>query len=159
MPFPGVYRETRRVQKWGLDLVNFEDGTSKVPVITESREETLTSWYSGLTSYVVAAMPSPNGGDPVGENVVGQLIWKCNGVANCDTALNKGDIKGSDTRRFYQPTSPHGGGPRIWGPSSLHPGVVIHGFADGHTEGINDSIDKNVYLQIVQRNATPANLQ
>lgn len=124
-----------------------------MPVITESREESLTSWYSGLASYVVAAMPSPNGGDPVGKDVAGQLIWTCDGVTNCDTALNKGDVKGNNPSKYYQPVSPHGGGARIWGPSSRHPGVVMHGYADGHVEAINDNIDKDAYLQLVQRNA------
>jgi hypothetical protein len=125
-----------------------------VAVIAESREENLTSWYSGLASYVAAAMPPPNGGDPVGEEVApGQFTWKCDDRMNCDIALNKGDPRGNNPSKYYQPVSPHGGGPRIWGPSSRHPGVVIHGYADGHVEGINDTIDKDVYLQLVQRNA------
>jgi prepilin-type N-terminal cleavage/methylation domain-containing protein len=152
MPFPGV--RDGRIQKVGLSVRNFRNGTSKVPVIVESREETLTSWYSGLASYVVAAMPPPNGSDPVGVEVApGQFAWKCNDTTKCDIALNKGDPKSINPGKYYQPVSPHGGGPRVWGPSSRHPGVVMHGYADGHVEAINDNIDKNVYLQLVQRNA------
>ena len=40
---------------------------------------------------------------------------------------------------------------RNWGPSSRHPGVVIHGYGDGHTEGINDTIDPTAYIQLVTR--------
>jgi hypothetical protein len=152
LPFPGV--RDGKVMKIGLSIQDYRRGMSKVAIITESREETLTSWYSGFASYVVAAMPPPNGGDPVCVEVApGQFTWKCDDTTNCDIALNKGDPKSANQSKYYQPASPHGGGPRIWGPSSRHPGVVIHGFADGHTEGINDSIDKDVYLQMVQRDA------
>lgn len=149
LPFPGIVGGW--VQKTGLSYQSFSVGTSHVAIITESREETLTSWYSGLASYVVAAMPPPNGAEPGGlEFAPGQFVWSCNGVANCDTALNKGDVRG-DTTKFYQPASPHGGGARNWGPSSWHPGVVIHGYADAHVESISDDVDKDVYLHLVLR--------
>jgi hypothetical protein len=152
LPFPGIIGG--KVQKGGLSMQSFPRGTSHVAIITESREETLTSWYSGLASYVVAAMPPPNGGDPVGKEVAaGQFAWKCDDTTKCDIALNKGDPKSSDPSKYYQPVSPHGGGPRIWGPSSRHPGVVMHGYADAHTEAISDTIDKDAYLQLVQRDA------
>ena len=152
LPFPGI--QDGKVLKVGLQIQDFRRGTSKLAVITESREERLNSWYSGLASYVVAALPPPNGGGPVAVEVKpGRFNWRCDKTTNCDAALNKGDRKASDTAKFYQPTSPHGGGPRNWGPSSLHPGVVMHGYVDGHTEGINDNIDKDVYLQMVQRDA------
>jgi hypothetical protein len=150
LPFPGI--AGGKVQKTGLTFQDLAAGTSKVAIITESREENLTSWYSGLASYVVAAMPPPNGADPIGvESENGAFVWSCEGVMNCDTALNKGNTKGN-TSEYYQPASPHGGGPRIWGPSSRHPSVVLHGFADAHTEAISDNIDKDVYLQLVHRN-------
>jgi len=150
LPFPGI--RDGKVLKVGLRVQDYRRGTSKVAVIAESREETLTSWYSGLASYVVAALPPPNGGDPVGEEASsGQFTWKCGETEDCDVALNKGDPRMSDTSRFYQPVSPHGAGPRVWGPSSRHPGVVMHGYSDGHVESINDTIDKDVYLELAQR--------
>jgi hypothetical protein len=30
--------------------------------------------------------------------------------------------------------------------------VVIHGYADAHTDGVNDSIDRNVYFHLITRN-------
>jgi prepilin-type N-terminal cleavage/methylation domain-containing protein len=155
LPFPGVVGG--KVQKTGLGLQSLSDGTSKVAVITESREETVTSWYSGLASYVVGAWPKPNGASPVGvqqgngTNIT--YYWGCT-ANNCDTALNKGDTKGVTTK-YYQSTNPHGtgvAGIRVWGPSSRHPSTVIHGYGDAHTEGVADSIDKNVYLHLVTRN-------
>jgi type II secretory pathway pseudopilin PulG len=150
LPFPGI--RDGKVLKVGLRIRDYRRGTSKVAVVAESREEMLTSWYSGLASYVVAALPPPNGGDPVGEEVApGQFTWKCGQTENCDVALNKGDPRSNNPGKYYQPVSPHGGGPRVWGPSSRHPGVVMHGYSDGHVEGINDNIDKDAYLQLVQR--------
>lgn len=152
LPFPGVVGG--KIQRRGLSIQALSKGTTHTTVIAESREETLTSWYSGLASYVVAAMPPPNGTDPAGlESASGQFAWSCKNVANCDTALNKGDPRRNNPNKYYQPVSPHGGGPRIWGPSSRHPGVVIHGYADGHVEAINDDIDADVYLDLVQRYA------
>jgi hypothetical protein len=141
------------VQNVGLRVDDYVRGTSKLAVLVETREETLTSGYSGLASYVVAALPPPNGGGPAASEVSpGEFAWQCDGVPNCEIALNKGSLRG-DTSKYYQPISPHGGGPRIWGPSSFHPGVVMHGFGDGRVETINDDIDKTVYVQLSQRNA------
>lgn len=148
LPFPGMVGG--KVQKTGRTIKSFSAGADCTVIITESREETLTSWYSGFASYVVAAMPPPNGATPGGvQYAPGQgLLWSCRDIPNCDVALNKGSTKG-DVAQYYQPTSPHGGGARIWGPSSRHPGVVIHGYADAHAEAINDNIDKDFYIHLV----------
>ncbi|HEY3392117.1 MAG TPA: DUF1559 domain-containing protein [Lacipirellulaceae bacterium] len=154
MPFPG--QVGGRVQRRGLNFSSLSDGTSHVVLVTESREETLTSWYSGFASYVVGAWPNVAAGDyPKGQQIGtgGPWYWNCT-TPGCDTALNKGDTKGDDTK-FYQgrnAKSPHGGVNRVWGPSSRHPGVVQHGFADAHAEGINESADRNVYLHMITRN-------
>ena len=155
LPFPGTVGGV--VQKKGLGFQSLSDGTSKVALITESREEGLTSWYSGFASYVVGAMPSiqnAQGAPPTGSsNTTGTLVWTCVGVTNCDTALNKGDTKGVTTK-YYLPTSLHGGGTvtsRIWGPSSRHPAIVLHGFADGHSTSINDNVSPDVYLHMITR--------
>jgi len=156
MPFPGTV--SGRVNKKGLGLQSLSDGTSKVPLVTESREEVATSWYSGFASYVVGAWPQ--GGEPegvrVGTGTTGPVYWGCV-AATCDIALNKGDTKG-DKAKFYQGASP-GTKPnphaaptdRVWGPSSRHPSTVLHGYGDAHSGGITEGIDKNVYLQIITR--------
>jgi hypothetical protein len=87
---------------------------------------------------------------PVGSNIANQTVitWVCV-ATTCDTALNKGSTKGVTTDYYYN-TIPHGG-PRVWGPSSRHPGVVIHGFGDARADSVNDNIDKDVYLHMVTR--------
>jgi hypothetical protein len=149
MPFPGVV--SGKVQKTGLGFQSLSDGTSKVPLVTESREEQKTSWYSGFASYIVGAWPqgaSPKGIQPGGAG--GPIYWGCDGT--CDVALNKGDTR-TDTNKYYQKTNPHGGAPadRIWGPSSRHPSIVLHGFGDAHSEAVNEQVDKNLYLQMITR--------
>lgn len=153
MPFPGVV--SSRVQKTGLGFQSLSDGTSKVPLVTESREETLTSWYSGFASYVVAAWPNTSNGPQgvqSGTATGSPIYWGCVNTA-CDIALNKGDTKG-DRAKYYQgsaKTNPHNNGDRVWGPSSRHPSIVLHGFADAHSEAVQEGVDKNTYLQMVTR--------
>jgi prepilin-type N-terminal cleavage/methylation domain-containing protein len=154
LPFPGVVGG--KVQKTGLNIVSLQDGTSKVPMICESREELISSWYSGFASYVVAAWPSTGANPPKGfqTSTTAPWYWTCN--SPCDHALNKGDPKADTTTaatKYYigsATVNPHGG-LRNWGPSSRHPGTVIHGYGDGHTEGLNDTIDATVYIQTVTR--------
>jgi prepilin-type N-terminal cleavage/methylation domain-containing protein len=154
LPFPRAQTGSVPVVKRGLGFQSLPDGTSKVALITESREENHTSWYSGLTSYVVGVWPQgtfPGGIQPAAN---GPIYWNCS--QNCDTALNKGDTKGDATKIYYVAIPHHGGqspaNNRIWGPSSRHPGVVIHGFADAHTTTVEEGIDKNVYLHMITRN-------
>jgi type II secretory pathway pseudopilin PulG len=145
LAFPGVLNGV--VQRNGRSWSELTDGTSRTALITESREEALTSWYSGLASYVVGAWPQ--GASPIGvaEASPGkEFYWGC--PQGCETALNRGDARSAE---YYQLNNPHGG-PRVYGPSSRHPGTVIHGYADGHVEGISDQIDKDVYLHLI----TPA---
>jgi hypothetical protein len=153
MPFPGLV--SGKVQKTGLGFQSLSDGTSKVPLVTESREEVATSWYSGFASYVVGAWPNTATG-PQGVQTggtTGPIYWGCV-AATCDTALNKGDTKSDRTKYYQGSVKPNPHTPpvdRIWGPSSRHPATVLHGFADAHSEGIQEGIDKNVYLQMITR--------
>jgi len=53
--------------------------------------------------------------------------------------------------------NPYEGTPR-YGPGSHHPGVVIHGFADGTVKGISKQVDASLYLYIITRaNGDPGN--
>src|SRR5690606_19008824 len=78
--------------------------------------------------------------------------------------LNRGSDK-SDTEskaKWYFPSTVqlHGATARQWGPSAAHPSVVIHGYADGHADPVDEQIDPNAYLyQITRagREITPQN--
>jgi prepilin-type N-terminal cleavage/methylation domain-containing protein len=177
LPFPIGNATTQAPTKRGLGLQALSDGTSKTACLTESREEVLTSWYSGAATYVVGAWPnqSPSATTyPIGKQTPpgsGPWYWTCagSGATNtqCDLAINKGDTKGG-REKFYLASSPgavpnpHGTGSlqdRVWGPSSRHPGVVIHGFADVHTTTVEEGIDKDVYLHMITRNGREVSRQ
>jgi hypothetical protein len=152
MPFPGIVGG--KVQKVGLGIQSLTDGTSHVPMLAESREEVYTSWYSSVASYGVAAWPQKQSPQGSALTANGQSFWTCTGT--CDHSLNKGDPKVTDTTKYYQPASgtgkyQHGTSFRNWGPSSRHPGVVIHGFGEAHTEAITDTTDPSVYLHMITR--------
>lgn len=44
-----------------------------------------------------------------------------------------------------------GGHAMTWGPSSLHPGIVNHTFADGSTKALSGDIDPNIYAAWITR--------
>lgn len=164
----------------GVTHAGISDGTSNTIFFTESREETYTSWMSGLTSYVVAADPDGPGNkvkklypggqttQPTGSTSPQTLQWEASDTAG-QTSLNVGsDVKrnGGDTATeppngqygkawFYQKPFIHGTGTtanRWFGPSSAHSGnIVLHGFGDGHGKAIEANIDKNTYLWLVTR--------
>jgi hypothetical protein len=79
------------------------------------------------------------------------------GVANSKAhAINFGPaVEGDATRAYLRPTASvwPGQGPRLWGPSSQHPGgIVAHVLADNHTIGLSDKVDATVYFRLISRN-------
>ena len=158
----------------GRKLSELTDGTSKVPLVAETRERRFSSWYDGTMNWVVAARHSnPSAGTtpiiPASNTVTGKI----NGLTvdgNWVVGTDGTSATGGSTLN-YGPTAPNptavylpngaisdpdiSGAPpgRLWGPSSEHRGgIVNHAFADGHVEPIADTIDPNLYLWIVTRN-------
>ncbi|TWT37689.1 putative major pilin subunit [Posidoniimonas corsicana] len=165
LPFPGV--AGNRVTKKGHSFAALSDGTSKCAMIAESREQAITSWYSGLASYGVAWWPNYNGGGELPNAVPNntapnQNAWQKNLDSAAAQALNKGTDRRTasgnsaiDPQTLWYATSsqyPHMGTERKWGPSSAHPSVVQHGFGDGRAKAVADNIDTDVYLWMVTRN-------
>jgi hypothetical protein len=151
IPFPDI--TNLKITKKGHGMQSLSDGSSKCALITESREDILTSWYSGLASYVVGTWPGGNAPGGIEQSKSPSVFvwgWAANDLAG-DIALNKGDQKRADKNKFYQQTNPHGG-PRNWGPSSRHPNVVQHGYGDGRANAVNVQIDRNAYLALITRN-------
>ncbi|MGD9632625.1 MAG: DUF1559 domain-containing protein [Pirellulales bacterium] len=170
-PFPGLVGTgaNAKITKQGYSFAQLSDGSSKTLLITESREENYTSWYSGFASYGVAAWPNgpaPPQGTPTGTT---PTTWTFAGpTPTGDTSLNKGDRRedttsqpkwyqqvggpGADGRKNPHMSSSMTPSARKWGPSSLHPGVVQHGWGDGRGSAIPDSIEPDVYLHLVTRN-------
>jgi prepilin-type N-terminal cleavage/methylation domain-containing protein len=168
---------TRKVKPRGTTFAGMRDGTSNTIMFSESREERYAGWISGLSMYVVAADPDGPGKiwkDTTNTNNLATppvLEWK---DGDGQTALNigssvkraggdgatdpsPGPVQNSSTEaQFYDAVYTHGADSgnkqkRWYGPSSAHPGVIQHGFGDGHGKSINDDIEADTYLQLVTR--------
>jgi prepilin-type N-terminal cleavage/methylation domain-containing protein len=169
--FPGLV--SNRVTSKGLGLQSLSDGQSNTAIICESREQRVTSWYSGLASYVVGAWPQ--GGPPIvgtaaqaGANA-GRWYIDPNAAAGRGAvpaiALNKGSDKSDaeSKKLWYFPESNKfhsaANGTKQWGPSSAHRGVIVHGYGDGRADAIEENVDPNVYLHLITRagNEVPVN--
>ena len=159
-----VNREQKTVT---FSFAGIRDGSSNTIMFGESREEEFAAWISGVSMYVVAAQPVDGGNIqklPLGgAGGTGPSILQWDAGDAGETALNvgqeikrNGGVSGADNDMFYmrQPPYPHArsnSDPRWYGPSSAHPAIVQHGFADGHGKSINDDVDRNVYLHLVSR--------
>ena len=144
------------MQKTGLNIVSLQDGTSKVPMICESREETFTSWYSGLLRMWSAAWPQQDCRPANGATPVALPTARFTGYAPARAIMRSTRVirRATSTTRSItcvRTSIRTALLNRNWGPSSRHPGVVIHGYGDGHTEGVNDTIDPTAYIQQVTR--------
>ncbi len=147
--FPGQMGSgsSSKVTTKGHAFRNMSDGTSKTVVFTESKCEKTSNWYSGNAAYTVGVVP----GTSVGVQSSGRYAG-CWSLSSGVTGLNYGDSRGVNPKFMPQTTDPHQGVGRDWGPSSQHPGVVQHGFGDGHAKPITDTIDGDVYLYLITRN-------
>jgi len=144
---------------------NMRDGTSNTVVFAESREERYASWISGISMYSVAARIGQGAYTvqvdkpiPVPPSTIRAVLDFPDG--NGETALNVGSqvrttaIDDRTDELYYWRAYTHGASAapeRVYGPSSAHPGTVLHGFGDGHGTSIQDSIDARVYLHLVTR--------
>ncbi|QDU58042.1 DUF1559 family PulG-like putative transporter [Aeoliella mucimassa] len=153
--FPGYVGN--KVTKDGVTLASVRDGTSNTVVIAETRDQDKTSWYSGVSSYVVAAWP--RGTKPTvlptnaGANAGKWGYPNAGSDEGSVSALNKGDDKNTTLAQeeYYMTNWVHGGGARKWGPSSNHSGVVICGYLDGHADSVEEDIDPSLFLHLVTR--------
>jgi len=142
----------------GLKIRDLVDGTSKTVIITESKHEKFSSWYSGQSSWVTGFRPDTK--PAVAVQPDGYLgVAKSSDAANL-TALNFGRpmllSQGNNSQSALQSTvwysTQLAGGEFDWGPSSDHNGgIVVHSYADGHTQAITDSIDPTLYFRLISR--------
>jgi prepilin-type N-terminal cleavage/methylation domain-containing protein len=148
LPFPGALSGAAMnapITKRGLKISQISDGAARTIMIAESRDEEITSWYSGYASYAVAHLPNataaPGTFDP-GSSL--PITW-----TSTTPSINKGhDI---EMTQFYNSKLTHGHPRRKWGPSSRHDRVVVHGFCDGHAEAMRDDITGTTYIHLVTR--------
>ena len=148
-PQTGGMIVTKQASPKGLRIGDAKDGTSKTAVISESRGEVWTAWFSGVSTSTVALSPDMTYCSRITRNLT-------DGYPAVPTDVPSGLNYGrridapSDTAEpyFWEARSDE----REWGPSSAHAGdVVITGYADGHVKGINSGIDATTYYRLVTR--------
>ncbi|MEN0111078.1 MAG: DUF1559 domain-containing protein [Planctomycetota bacterium] len=166
LAFPGV--TNGQVTRRGYAFRSMSDGTSKTLVFTESREQNFASWYSGVSTYVVGAWPNRDPGLNVPRQATQNEVQNGNAQGPVNTwtfggddftALNQGSNKSTavERARWYMDSQtgawPHrASSDRRWGPSALHPGVVLHAYGDGHAGAVREDVNGDVYLHLITRN-------
>lgn len=141
----------------GLKMREVVDGTSKTAIICESKAERFSSWYSGQSCWVLGFRPdSPPDIAPQADGYNGVTP---DGTPRNTTALNVGrpilvdpSVPPARLEWYATDLESKSNEERDWGPSSDHAGgVVIHAFADGHTQAVPDSVDATIYLRMITR--------
>ena len=124
---------TKDASTKGLKIGDIKDGTSRTVMLTESKAELYSFWYSGRSVTTVAMPPDQS---------------PCDTKPPGPSGLNFGRHKdGKPNDPWFATRYPPG---KIdWGPSSHHPGSILHGFADGRVKGLNDDTDPEVYFAMV----------
>jgi prepilin-type N-terminal cleavage/methylation domain-containing protein/prepilin-type processing-associated H-X9-DG protein len=140
---PGGMSFTREV-----GFRDFQDGTSKTVLVSESRQLPGTAGSPSRWAYGELWHPAAIGGQLVSGT------W-AQGSATSLIALASGTFTDSAPpgQRTYQAS---GGQLNLnWGPSSYHAGKVIgHLFADGHVEMINADMDAGIYSALNTRGSS-----
>ena len=127
-------------------MATMRDGTSKTIVITESKEQTNSSWYDCSGTWVVGILPVDSSGS--NPNPGGNPMTV---TPTTRTALNFGPPPGATTPLYGQGLPPAGA--RYWGPSSDHGGdVIIHCFGDNAVRPLTADISPNVYIWLITPN-------
>ena len=130
----------------GARIGDLADGTSKTVLLGESKEERYNSWYDGATAWM-SALPLDTVLNPIDSD--GDRLWDTGATVS---ALNYGPDPTNPQQNFiYNPTLGASGLTREWGPSSEHSGIIIHAFADRHTQSVTNEVDWNIYCAIVTR--------
>lgn len=154
MPFPGKVgvKTTRK----GLSRRSLVDGISKTIAFAESRETATSAWADGQTMWLVAAWPgSSNPPRPIPypkDERRASAGWAGAEVSARDLSLRFFQTEdASESMPYLRADRWSGSLDRRWGPSSLHPGVIGHAFADGGVAMLSEGIDPEVYLHLVTR--------
>ena len=151
-----------KMPKKGLGFNAMRDGTSHTLVLAESRDTGYSSWLSGLCTYGVGVWPGSVNqtatipGPGLGPD--GYFGWNLAQMQNEGNriSLNEGTdklvISGTNEVHYMEPQQhPHGARGKLWGPSSAHPGLVIHAYGDGHVKEVGEDMDRNAYLRLITR--------
>ena len=137
-PRTGGVLVTKQAAAKGMKMMDVTDGTSQTLLISESRAEVWTAWFSGASVSTIAFSPQVAS--------CSDFLDSTKSVADIPLGLNYGSS--DETKSFWIRDNEK----RDWGPSSAHPGgAVMSGFADGHVKPLDNSISARVYFQLSTR--------
>ena len=139
----------------GLKFRELTDGASKQAIIAESKHELFSSWYSGQSAWTIGFLP---------DNKIVPTIQSDGYMGIDQNPANRTALNYGKSYLNVDPTNPDrpdpapwfaesiDGGVRDWGPSSDHGGgVIIVGYADGHTQALSETVDPNLWFRILTR--------
>jgi prepilin-type N-terminal cleavage/methylation domain-containing protein len=134
-------------------MATMRDGTAKTAVLTESKEQSNSSWYDCSGTWVVGLVPSMTTRSIPNQSLFPMQIPTAQ-LDKVQTALNYGPVAGSTTPKYGDGmTATYSNGFRTWGPSSDHSGsTIIHGFGDGSVRGLTADINVNTYMWLITPN-------
>jgi prepilin-type N-terminal cleavage/methylation domain-containing protein len=138
----------------GLKIRELVDGTSKTVIICETKAEKFSSWYSGQSAWVIGFHPDTPPTIQMQADGFNGIV--ADGTIQNMTALNSGRPivvqPGTPQENDLWYSAQMTGGERDWGPSSDHGGgVVVHAYADGHTQALTDATDATLYFRLITR--------
>jgi uncharacterized protein DUF1559 len=152
IPFPSLVGD--KLQRQGLSIRSFQDGTSNTLMAAESLEPAYSAWLDGQSTWLVAAWPGnkvmPTAEPNVANGGVPILSWSDKDKKTARVAVNLRERNGQP-KTYLAVGRWSGSKERRYAASSNHPNVVGHAYADGHVEMISTNVDPNIYIQLVTR--------
>ena len=149
----------------GNGLCDIPDGTSHTIMTIETIDEAASRWMVGKEATLVGL---PQKSSPTGATPQAPYNYFAPPGSDATFGDNSGVAKaGLRTYLAYdfRPTGADAGAyedpgfsstPAAYGPSSMHPGVVICGMADGSTQALSKQIDAaNLFFLITKNNSDP----
>jgi type II secretory pathway pseudopilin PulG len=149
----------------GTRAADVLDGLSHTIFTLETMDEAASRWMVGKEATLVGM---PQSSSPTGTTPQPSLFYFAppgyDGTWGSDSAVSKAGLrtflsydfspKGADAGKYEDPG--FGQTPPAYGPSSMHPGVVVCGMGDGSTQAISKQIDAaNLFFLITKNGSDP----
>ena len=136
-----------------ISFRNIKDGTTNTVVACETIEMTLGAWFEGTTAAVWGLMPMTSGGEvkfksPGTIKEEGDKMRFGCPSPGTPNSMNYG--KDGENPQYFCENGP-GGNRWLHGPSSAHPAIINHLFADGTVRSLSDSLSPYVYMHLITR--------
>ena len=148
-PQTGGMIVTKQAAPKGLRIGDAKDGTSKTAILTESRSEVWSAWFSGVSTSTIALSPEVTYCTRVTRNLTDGYPSVPEGSPSGLNYGRRADAPADNTAPYFWESRSD---ERDWGPSSAHAGdVVVTGFADGHVKALNSGLSATVYYRLVTR--------